>query len=66
MAARTKLISTTIQNCVQYLIQSLKVPTASVSRRADVLRRGADVREVVGQAEGGRQEAGDKHLTDLK
>ncbi len=48
-----------------YLIQSLEVPTASVSRCANVLHRRAEVREVVGQAEGGRQEAGDKHLTDL-
>lgn len=49
----------------RYLIQSLEVPTASVSRRANVLHRRAKVREVVGQAEGGRQEARDKHLTDL-
>lgn len=40
--------------------------TASVSRRADVLRWRAEVREVVGHAEARRQQAGDKHLTHLE
>ena len=49
----------------RYLIQSLDVPAASVCRRANVLQWRVEMREVVGQVEGGRQEPGDKHLTDL-
>lgn len=55
-----------VYNAWWYLIQSLEVPTASVSWRANVLHRRAEVREVVGQTEGGWQESGDKHLTDLE
>lgn len=54
------------KNTLRYLVHSLEVPIASVSRRANILDRRAEVREVVGQAEGGWQEAGDKHLTDLE
>lgn len=55
-----------VYNTWRYLIQSLEMPTASVSWCANILYRRAPVREVVGQVEGGRQEAGDKHLTDLE
>lgn len=40
--------------------------TASVSRRANVLPWRAELREMVGEAEGKGQESRDKHLTDLE
>jgi len=42
------------------------VSAARVSRRANVLRRRAEMRQVGGPAEAGRQEAGDQHLADLE
>lgn len=42
------------------------MPTASVSRRANVLPWRAELREMVGEAEGEGQESRDKHLTDLE
>lgn len=51
---------------MQDLIQSLEVATASVSRGANILQWRVQVSEVVGQAEGRRQESRNKHLTDLR
>lgn len=47
------------------LVQPLDVSAASVDGRADGVQRGAVVADVVGQGEGGRQQPGDEHLTDL-
>lgn len=55
-----------IHNKLQYLIQSLEVPAASISGRANILHRWAEVRQVVGQVEVGRQEAWNKYLADLE
>lgn len=48
------------------LIQPLEVPAAGVSWRANVLYGCAELRNMVGEDEAGWQEAGDKHLADLK
>lgn len=48
-----------------HLVQPLEVPAASVSRRANVVHGCAELGNVAGEDEAGRQEAGDKHLADL-